>query len=31
VSAIPTVTDAEFEAKVLKNPKPAVLEVWAPW
>jgi thioredoxin 1 len=25
------VTDAEFEAKVLKSPKPVVVDFWAPW
>jgi hypothetical protein len=31
MSTLPAVTDADFEQKVLKNPKPAVLEIWAPW
>ncbi len=25
------VTDAEFEAKVLKSPTPVIVDFWAPW
>jgi hypothetical protein len=29
--ALPEVKDAEFEAKVVKNSKPAAVKFWAEW
>ncbi len=31
MAAVPSVTDADFEAIVLKSPKPVVVDFWAEW
>ncbi|HEY8417500.1 MAG TPA: thioredoxin domain-containing protein, partial [Limnochordales bacterium] len=31
MATVQTVTDAEFEQKVLKAPGPVVVDFWAPW
>lgn len=28
---LPDITDQDFETKVLKNPKPVLVDFWAPW
>ena len=31
MSALPPVTDNEFESKVVKGPRPAAVKFWAEW